>query len=178
MVVTQNLNRIIIYAQDEAERLMSASVEPEHLLLATLRLLECTAYDLLLRAQFRPEEAKLQLEDRVRGEGTVAEHVERSAQTERILRIAEGISREYNADAVGSVHVLLAIMREELNSAAEYLENTWDISYELLVDLYNQPHTTFEAPHVEPEEEETKDSDKGWQPQHEAQQQKTKDRFG
>ena len=174
MVVTQNLNRIIIYAQDEAERLMSASVEPEHLLLATLRLLECTAYDLLLRAQFRPEEAKPQLEDRVRGEGTVAEHVERSAQTERILRIAEGISREYNADAVGSVHVLLAIMREELNSAAEYLENTWDISYELLVDLYNQPHTTFEAPHVEPEEEETKDSDKGWQPQHEAQQQKTK----
>ena len=174
MVVTQNLNRIIIYAQDEAERLMSASVEPEHLLLATLRLLECTAYDLLLRAHFRPEEAKLQLEDRVRGEGTVAEHVERSAQTERILRIAEGISREYNADAVGSVHVLLAIMREELNSAAEYLENTWDISYELLVDLYNQPHTTFEAPHVEPEEEETKDSDKGWQPQHETQQQKTK----
>ena len=91
MVVTQNLNRIIIYAQDEAERLMSASVEPEHLLLATLRLLECTAYDLLLRAQFRPEEAKPQLEDRVRGEGTVAERVERSAQTERILRIAEGI---------------------------------------------------------------------------------------
>ena len=152
MVVTQNLNKIIVYAQEEAERLRSFSVEPEHLLLGMLRLLECSAYDLLLRAKVRPEEMKMHLEDLVGASADVTQHIERSSQTERILRIAEGISREYKADAVGSVHVLLAIMREELNSAAEYLENNWGLSYEELVELYAQPHTTFEAPHVESEQ--------------------------
>ena len=166
MIVTQNLNRIIIYAQDEAERLRSESVEAEHLLLATLRLIECTAYDLLLRADFKPEVAKAQLEERVRGEADIAEKPERSAQTERILRIAEGISREYNADAAGSVHLLLAIMREEMNSTAAYLEDTWGITYQQLVELYGQPHTTLEAPRPEAEQtDEPKES--GWQPQHE-----------
>ncbi len=173
MVVTLNLNRIIIYSQDEAERLMSESVEPEHMLLAIFRLLECSAYDLLLRANVRPEVAKQQLEDNVRGESVIAERIERSVQTERILRIAEGISREYSADAVGSVHLLLAIMREGLNSAAEYLENQWNVTYELLVDLYAQPHTTLEAPHPENEEAE-EPSDSNWQPQHETQQKSKK----
>jgi ATP-dependent Clp protease ATP-binding subunit ClpC len=173
MVVTLNLNRIIIYSQDEAERLMSESVEPEHMLLAIFRLLECSAYDLLLRADVRPEVAKQQLEDNVRGESVIAERIERSVQTERILRIAEGISREYGADAVGSVHLLLAIMREGLNSAAEYLENHWNVTYELLVDLYAQPHTTLEAPHPENEEAE-EPSDSNWQPQHETQQKSKK----
>ncbi|MBO4251006.1 MAG: ATP-dependent Clp protease ATP-binding subunit [Paludibacteraceae bacterium] len=168
MIVTQNLNRIIVYAQDEAERLMSESVEAEHFLLAMFRLIECKAYDLLLRANVRIEEAKTQLEDTVRGESQIGEQIERSMQAERILRIAEGISREYNADAVGSVHLLLAIMREELNSAAEYLENNWGLSYEQLVELYDQPHTTLEAPHAESEpEDEEKDS--SWQPQREGQ---------
>ena len=163
MIVTQNLNRIIIYAQDEAERLKSESVEAEHLLLAILRLIECSAYDLLLRAHFRPEEAKVQLENAVRGEGEIGHPSERSLQTERILRIAEGISREYKADAVGSVHLLLAIMREEVNNAAAYLEDTWDLSYQQLVDLYGQPHFSAEAPldgiH------QSDDVEEGWQPQ-------------
>ena len=39
MIVTQNLNRIIIYAQDEAELLLSPTVEAENFLLAIFRLL-------------------------------------------------------------------------------------------------------------------------------------------
>ena len=165
MIVTQNLNRIIIYAQEEAERLKSEYVEPEHLLLAIMRLIECSAYDLLLRAQFRPEEAKEQLEDNVRGESDIASQVERSMQTERILRIAEGISREYNAEAVGTVHLLLAIMREEINSAAAYLENSWGLSYQQLVELYDKPHNTIDPPRAEEQNEVPNES--SWQPQNE-----------
>ena len=170
MIVTQNLNRIIIYAQDEAERLMSESVEAEHLLLAILRLIECSAYDLLLRANVKTDEMKAQLEQNVRGTADVAETPQRSMQTERILRIAEGISREYQTEATGSVHVLMAIMREELNSAAEYLENTWNLSFQKLVDLYGQPRVATEAPHTG--EEQQNMNEKNWQPQHEAQKSK------
>ena len=173
MVVTQNLNKILVYSQEEAERLQSEAIEAEHLLLAIFRLLECTAYDLLLRANVRPEEAKEHLEDNVRGESELAQHVEQSTQTIRILRIAEGISREYNVEATGSVHLLMAIMREGLNSAAEYLENNWGLSFEQLVDLYAQPHTKLEAPHPE-EESEPQPNDNSWHPHNEAPQQKAK----
>ena len=168
MIVTQNLNRILIYAQDEAERLQSNRVDTGHYLLAILRLIECTAYDLLLRAKFKPEEAKAHFDEELQGEAGGERTQERSSRADRILRIAEGISREYNADATGSVHLLLAIMREGLNTAAEYLEGKWGLSYELLVDLYDQPHTTIEAPHAETEQEEDTVNNGGWQPQHDA----------
>ena len=71
---------------------------------------------------------------------------QRTRQADRILRIAEGISREYQADAVGSVHLLLAIMREQVNPVASYLEEAWGISYDQLVDLYGQPHYSGEVP--------------------------------
>ena len=131
--------------QEEAERLCSSAIEPEHMLLAIIRLGEGSAYDLLLRADFRAEEAKASIENSIRGE----EHPEkllRNAQVDRILRIAESISREYKAEVVCTAHVLLAILREQINKAASYLEDVWGISYEQLVEIYGQPHYTFQAP--------------------------------
>lgn len=145
MIVTQNLNKVLVYMQEEAERLCSPAIEPEHMLLAIIRLGEGSAYDLLLRADFRAEEAKASIENNIRGE----EHPEkllRNAQVDRILRIAESISREYKAEVVCTAHVLLAILREQINTAASYLEDVWGISYEQLVEIYGQPHYTFQTP--------------------------------
>jgi len=147
MVVTLNLNRIIVYAQEEAERLQSGKVDTAHFMLAILRLVECSAYDLLLRTNFRPEEGKAYFEQQLQqlsGNGTAAQG--RTGNAERILRIAEGISREYQSEVVCTVHLLLAIMREQVNPVASYLEEAWGISYEQLVELYGQPHYTAEAP--------------------------------
>lgn len=47
MIVTQNLNKVIIYAQEEAERLVSKRIEPDHLLLGILRLGEGSAFEVL-----------------------------------------------------------------------------------------------------------------------------------
>ena len=43
MIVTLNLNKIILFAQEEAERLLNKSVEPEHLFMGILRLGEYIA---------------------------------------------------------------------------------------------------------------------------------------
>ena len=146
MQVTQHLNQILVYAHDEAERLWSAHVEPEHLLLAIMRLGEGSAYEILLRASFRPEEAKMQIENAIRGQQGTMETINRSSQTNRILRIAEAISREYKSEQIGSIHLLLAILREQINRAAAYLEESWGISYMQLVDLYGQPHYSADIP--------------------------------
>ena len=168
MQVTQNLNKILYYAHDEAERLRCKTVEPEHLLLAIIRLGEGSAYELLRQTDFEPMEAKTQLDKALRVEKhTLAEPITRSAQVERILRIAEGISREYQAPIIGSAHLLLAIMREQINHAATYLESEWNLSYPQLVELYGQPHYSTEQP-KDSSESMGDVSDSSWQPQRNA----------
>ena len=147
MIVTLNLNRIIVYAQEEAERLQSGKVDTAHFMLAILRLVECSAYNLLLQANFRPEEGKAYFERQLQQLSNEAIKTEgRTSNAERILRIAEGVSREYHAEAVSTAHLLLAIMREGINPVASYLEEAWGISYEQLVNIYGQPHYSGEVP--------------------------------
>ena len=167
MIVTQNLNTILVYAQGEAERLLNKQIEPGHLLLAIIRLGEGTAFEVLQKTNWKAEEAKAYLEKELQGTETMIEPVTRSMQVERILRIAEGISREYQAEAVGSIHLLLAIMRESINTTAAYLENEWNITYQLLVDIYDQPHYTPERPQEAAEQQPSGNvNENNWQPQH------------
>ena len=167
MIVTQNLNTILAYAQGEAERLLNKQIEPGHLLLAIIRLGEGTAFEVLQKTNWKTEEAKAYLEKELQGTDTMIEPVTRSMQVERILRIAEGISREYQAEAVGSIHLLLAIMRESINTTAAYLENEWNITYQLLVDIYDQPHYTPERPQEAAEQQPSGNvNENNWQPQH------------
>lgn len=147
MPLTVRLNKILIYARDEAERLQNTQILPEHLVLGILRLAEGQAFDLLRKAGLSAEEAKGNLDTALQQEQRdTIEPITRSVQVESIMRIAEGISREYRADAVGSAHLLLAILRHRINRAALYLANAWGITYEQIVELYAQPHATTQSP--------------------------------
>ena len=147
MPLTTRLNKILIYARDEAERLQNPQVLPEHLLLGILRLAEGQAYELLNKAGMQPDAVKRDIDDALRQSARdTIEPITRSTQAESIMRIAEGISREYQADAVGSIHLLLAILRHRINRAAVYLANSWNITYEEMVELYAKPHATTQAP--------------------------------
>ena len=165
MVVTENTNKIILYAQEEAGRLMSGSVEPAHLLLAIIRLGEGSAYELLRQSEFSTEQAKAAIEESVRGIEQ-KENLSLSAGTERVFRIAEGISREYHTEAVCSAHLLLAILRERINKAAAYLEREWHITYAKIIELYGEPHESIVYPQNEAEQANTVDS-ANWQAQDE-----------
>ncbi len=163
MVVTQNTNKIILYAQEEAGRLKSDFIEPAHLMLAIIRLGEGTAFEALRQANFEPQQAKEALEQSVLGMEQ-KESIPISVSTERIFRIAEGISREYHAEAVGSIHILLAILRERINKTAAYLEREWRITYAKIVELYDKPHETIEYPQ-DGGEQVGDVNESNWQPQ-------------
>ena len=147
MPLTVRLNKILIFARDEAERLHSRQILPEHLVLGILRLAEGTAYNLLNKAGLAVDDAKQDIDVALEREQVdTIEPITRSTQVESIMRIAEGISREYQAEAVGSVHLLLAILRHRTNRAALYLANSWGINYEQIVELFAKPHTTLQTP--------------------------------
>ncbi len=165
MVVTQNTNKIILYAQEEAGRLKSECIEPAHLMLAIIRLSEGSAFELLRQLHFEPEQAKQAIEDSVRGT-EAPQNLSLSASTERIFRIAEGISREYRTEAVCSVHLLMAILRERINKTAIYMEREWKITYDQLVEAYNHPHESIEYPQ-EGNEQVGDVNESNWQPQRE-----------
>ncbi len=137
----------MIFARDEAERLQNRQILPEHLVLGILRLAEGTAYDLLNKAGLAVDDAKQDIDVALEREQVdTIEPITRSTQVESIMRIAEGICREYQAEAVGSVHLLLAILRHRTNRAALYLANSWGINYEQIVELFAKPHTTLQTP--------------------------------
>ena len=182
MIVTLNLNRIIVYAQEEAERLHSSKVDTAHFMLAILRLVECSAYNLLLRANFSPEDGKSYFEQQLQYLADESGRFQgRTSHADRILRIAEGISREYHSEMVCSAHMLLAILRERINKTAAYLEREWKISFNKIVDLYGEPHETI-AYTQDRNEESTDINDSNWQPQREAAKGKKKttalDKYG
>ena len=132
----------MLYARDAAERTQCTQISAEHLLLAILRLKEGVAYDLLVQAGVNTEIAFQHINEPLLSKAPVStvEPVRRSAQMESILRIAEGIAREYKDDAVGSIHLLLAILRHRTNKASLYLGSEWNITYEHLLELYAKPH--------------------------------------
>lgn len=148
MPLTVRLNKILLFARDEAERTQSTLVTSEHLLLAILRLKEGVAYDLLVQAGVDTDTAFQNINDPLMPKEPVAmiEPVKRSSQMESILRIAEGIAREYKDDAVGSVHLLLAILRHRTNKASLYLGTEWNITYERMLELYAKPQAITSAP--------------------------------
>ena len=146
MPLTVRLNKILIYAHEEAGRLCNKEVLPEHLLLGIIRLQEGTAYDLLLRTGWSPEDAKLNLDEVLQESSTdMVQPITRSTQVERILRIADNEAKSYNDEATGSIHLLLAILHERINHAAIYLEATWNITYDRIAELYPKHHVAPQA---------------------------------
>ncbi len=155
MEYTARLKTIISYAGQETVRLGNAKVSPEHLMLGILRLAEGTAYDILSKTSVNFSELKHVLDDHVRQEP--AEQVENntihlSPAGERIIRLVAIERDAYGVDVAGSIHLLLAILRERINFVAQTLENAYGITYEVIEELYPKPERVMADGTAEEEE--------------------------
>ena len=142
MEYTTRLRNIISYAGQETVRLGNAQVAPEHLMLGLIRLGEGTAYDILLKANVDLRGLKHVLEDHVRQnppEQIDNNTIHLSPSAERIIRLV-GIEREaYGAEVAGSIHLLMAILRERINFVAQAMEADYSMTYESVEQLYPKP---------------------------------------
>lgn len=138
MEQTQNLHTIFVYARQEAERLGNNEVMPDHLMLAILRLGSGKAFELLMQAGMNPAELKQAIDDRLR-QDTTADVKGLSRSAARIVRLMGTEMEAYHAEVCGTVHLLMAMLRERINYPAMYIEQHYGIDYECIERIYPKP---------------------------------------
>ena len=138
MQQTNNLHTILLYAQQEAQRLGSTEILPDHMMLGILRLAEGKAFELLMQAGMNPVELKRSIDERLM-QDTPSQTTKMSRASERILRLMIIEAKLYHAEECGSVHLLLALLRERVNYPAMFIEQQFGIDYECIERLFPKP---------------------------------------
>lgn len=138
MLQTNNLNTILLYAQQEAQRLGNSEVLPDHLMLGILRLANGKAFELLMQAGLNPVELKRAIDERLM-QASANETQKMSRASLRILRLMQIEAKIYHAEECGSVHLLLGLLRERVNYPAMFIEQQFGIDYERIEGLYPKP---------------------------------------
>jgi ATP-dependent Clp protease ATP-binding subunit ClpC len=140
MQQTNNLHSILLYAQQEAQRLGSLEILPDHMMLGILRLAEGKAFELLMQAGMNPVELKRSIDERLMQDAP-SQTTKMSRASERILRLMIIEAKLYHAEECGSVHLLLALLRERVNYPAMFVEQQFGIDYECIERLFPKPQT-------------------------------------
>lgn len=138
MQQTNNLHTILLYAQQEAQRLGSTEIMPDHMMLGILRLAEGKAFELLMQAGLNPVELKRSIDERLM-QAAPSQTTKMSRASERILRLMIIEAKLYHAEECGSVHLLLALLRERVNFPAMFVEQQFGIDYECIERLFPKP---------------------------------------
>ena len=138
MQQTNNLHTILLYAQQEAQRLGNNEVLPDHLMLGILRLADGKAFELLMQAGLNPVELKRSIDERLMQTAT-SETTKMSRASERILRLMLIEAKLYHAEECSSAHLLLGLLRERVNYPAMFVEQQFGIDYERIEGLYPKP---------------------------------------
>ena len=138
MQQTNNLHTILLYAQQEAQRLGNSEILPDHLMLGILRLADGKAFELLMQAGLNPVELKRAIDERLMQAAT-SDNPKMSRASERIMRLMLIEAKLYHADECGSAHLLLGMLRERVNYPTMFVEQQFGIDYERIECLYPKP---------------------------------------
>ena len=124
---SQRVSDIIVYSKEEANRLRSRYIGPEHLLLGMLRDGEGKAIEILSKLNTNLAAIKQQIEAQLKAETDDMllpdTEVPLSNDAAKILKMCILEARGMKSNIADTEHVLLAILREKNNMAASVLES-------------------------------------------------------
>ncbi|MBF1540524.1 MAG: ATP-dependent Clp protease ATP-binding subunit [Prevotella salivae] len=166
------VSEILAYSREEANRLASRSVGPEHLVLGILREKDSLLHLLFQRMNINLNDVKNELEDKVRQdvitETIIGSELVLNEQASNILKLAVLEARIQHTQMVDVQHLILAILHDQVNNGAkEVLEGNHMTYEDTLTYLKTQkssnakPSDSFGMPDEEEEEEETISSNGG-----------------
>ena len=139
------VSEILAFSREEATRLASSFVGPEHLLLGILREKTSPVADLFRQLNINSQAIKEELEEKVR-EDEIAEPVNASElvlnnQASNILRLAVLEARLQHTQMVDVQHLLLAMLHDNADNMAKKVLEMNNLDYETAVRLLSKPAT-------------------------------------
>ena len=141
-----NVSEILAFSREEATRLASSSVGPEHLLLAILREKNSPIIDIFNCLDINIQSVKAELENRVREDG-LHEAVNTSelvlnSKASNILKLAVLEARIQHTQTVDVQHLLLAILHDQVNNGAKEVLEFNNMNYETALQMLQKQTTT------------------------------------
>lgn len=123
---SQKVSDIIVYSKEEANRLRSSYIGPEHLLLGLLRDGEGKAIEILSKLKINLTDIKLQIEGILRQNADEMllpnADIPLSNESAKVLKLCILEARVMKSSMADVEHVLLAILKDRDNLAASVLE--------------------------------------------------------
>ena len=140
------VSEVLAFSREEAARLASRSVGPEHLLLGLLRMKESPVIDMFRRLNLNIQSMKTELEQRVReDELSIPIHTSDLVLNEKasnILKLAVLEARIQRMTKVNEQHLLLAILHDQVNNGAKEILEFNNMNYEDALALLHAPQQT------------------------------------
>jgi len=137
------VSEILAFSREEAARLASRSVGPEHLLLGLLRMKEGPVIDVFHRLNLNLQSVKTELENRVRedeiGRPIYTSELVLNEKASNILKLAVLEARIQRTTRVDEQHLLLAILHDAVNNGAKQVLELNNMNYEDAQALFYSP---------------------------------------
>lgn len=154
---SDQLNNVLLYSTQEAERLGNNYVGPEHLLLGILRNGTGRAIDILNNWQVNISKIKQDIESQIRTDmEPTGQELPSLKTTEKIKRIMELETRSLALETADTEHLLLAIMKEKNNLAGDVL-SAENLTYEKVKESIEAPKDVRMGSSFQDEDDEEED---------------------
>lgn len=128
------VSQILAFSREEAARLASRSVGPEHLLLGILRDKTGSVHELFLKLDINYQSIKTELEQKVREDDFMqplnTRELVLNEKASNILKLAVLEARIQSMQMVDEQHLLLAILHDHANNGAKEVLEFNNMSYE------------------------------------------------
>ena len=154
---------VISYSREEAIRLGHDYIGTEHLLLGIIREGEGIAIKILRNLGCDLFKLKKAVEDTVRSTGgtlTVG-NIPLTKQAEKVLKITYLEAKLYKSDVIGTEHLLLSLLRDDENIAAQILQQGFSVSYDAVRSELDSILSGKAAPRSGPEDTGSERSGRG-----------------
>ena len=140
------VSQILAFSREEAARLASRSVGPEHLLLGILRDQTGPVHELFVKSDINFQSVKNELEQKVREEDFAQPlHTHELVLNEKasnILKLAVLEARIQSTQMVDEQHLLLAILHDHVNNGAKEVLEFNNMNYEDALTYFQQKANT------------------------------------
>ena len=159
---SSKVSEILSFSREEASRLASRSVGPEHLLLGLMRMKDGPVINVFNRLDINLQSVKTELEQRVRqdelGTPITTNELVLNEKASRILKLAVLEARLQHTQRVDEQHLLLAILHDQVENGAKQILELNNMNYEdalTLLSLKDSVKNGIGLPEEDYEEEET-----------------------